>query len=425
MLIGFTYKNFMSFFDENVFTMRAGADTKFQDLNTFKTNYGTLLKSAIVLGANGSGKSNFINAIEHMKGIVLAELGSQIRLVAGIDTFMFSKVSREIPSVFEVEFIADGKLYQYGFELLNGEVNKEYLYKKIRRMVKVFNRISPDYHDISLSKDMDNVKELTKNTRRDTLFLHWANLGNNETAMAVYRWFDSIQIYGEDSPLVVYDPTINYIEENKDGKYNILRLLKKADANILGLDAEISEKMIDKISKITGNSRAETLSKQLIMSIETKHHVYDKEWEQVDTVSTSLQFESAGTRKLFAIAGPVIKALESGSVIFFDEIDSKLHPMLVRYLVMMFNSISDNPNNAQLICNTHDVLLLEEDIRRDQVYFTEKDGYGVSSLYSLADFKGVRKESKLLKQYLLGAFGATPRLQEHFMIVKKAQEERF
>jgi AAA15 family ATPase/GTPase len=179
----------MSFFGENVFTMRSGSDTKFRELNTVETKYGSLLKSAIVLGANGSGKSNFIKAIGCMKGIVLAELSLQSKMIANIDIFRFSKDSYEKPSVFEVEFIANETVYEYGFELLNGEVNKEYLYKKIKRKVVVFNRTSPDFSDISLSKDMDNVKNLTKNTRRDTLFLYWANGGNNEVAMTVYRWF--------------------------------------------------------------------------------------------------------------------------------------------------------------------------------------------------------------------------------------------
>ena len=166
------------------------------------------------------------------------------------------------------------------------------------------------------------------------------------------------------------------------------------------------------MAKALKKSFAEKLLPVRTVALTTKHHIYSANWENAGIISTPVVFESAGTKKLFEIAGPIIKALENGSVVFIDEIDSRLHPMLVRFLVMMFNSISKNPKNAQLICSTHDVLLLDEDIRRDQVYFTEKDEYGVSTLYSLTDFKGVRKESKLLKQYLLGAFGATPKLQD-------------
>ena len=103
---------------------------------------------------------------------------------------------------------------------------------------------------------------------------------------------------------------------------------------------------------------------------------------------------------------PKRRAISCILIVLIDEIDARLHPSLVRHLVMMFNSLSQNPNNAQLICNTHDVTLLDEDIRRDQIYFLEKDEYGVSKLYSLCDFKGIRKDSKILKQYLLGVYGA-------------------
>jgi len=403
----------MSFYGENIFTMKASADTKFYELNTVKTEYGRLIKSAFVFGANGSGKSNFIKAIDYMKSIVLAELSLQSKMVAGINNFIFSEIANETPSIFEVEFIADGLVYEYGFELLNGEVNKEYLYKKTKRMTPVFIRTSPDFKDISLSKDMDSVKGLTKNTRRDTLFLYWANGGNNEMAMTVYRWFESIQIFDTEDTIRLLSATIEYLEENSGGKNSVLDLLQKADVNILDFDIELSEenKFINKALK---KSVAEKIPPVRSVNLVTKHHFYNEKWEKSGIVSTPVSFESAGTRKLFEIAGPVIRALETGSVVFIDELDSQLHPILVRFLVMMFNSISKNPKNAQLICNTHDVLLLDEDIRRDQVYFTEKDEYGVSKLYSLTDFKGVRKESKLLKQYLLGAFGATPKLKDYF-----------
>jgi len=407
----------MSFYGENIFTMKASADTKFYELNTVKTEYGRLIKSAFVFGANGSGKSNFIKAIDYMKSIVLAELSLQSKMVAGINNFIFSEIANETPSIFEVEFIADGLVYEYGFELLNGEVNKEYLYKKTKRMTPVFIRTSPDFKDISLSKDMDSVKGLTKNTRRDTLFLYWANGGNNEMAMTVYRWFESIQIFDTEDTIRLLSATIEYLEENSGGKNSVLDLLQKADVNILDFDIELSEenKFINKALK---KSVAEKIPPVRSVNLVTKHHFYNEKWEKSGIVSTPVSFESAGTRKLFEIAGPVIRALETGSVVFIDELDSQLHPILVRFLVMMFNSISKNPKNAQLICNTHDVLLLDEDIRRDQVYFTEKDEYGVSKLYSLTDFKGVRKESKLLKQYLLGAFGATPKLKDYFTAKK-------
>ena len=148
------------------------------------------------------------------------------------------------------------------------------------------------------------------------------------------------------------------------------------------------------------------------IDLKVKQRVYDKDWDNYTISDFGFELESAGTKKLFEIAGPIISAINNGSVVLIDEIDARLHPSLVRQLVMMFNSLSQNPNNAQLICNTHDVTLLDEDIRRDQIYFLEKDEYGVSKLYSLCDFKGIRKDSKILKQYLLGVYGALPNIKD-------------
>jgi len=421
VLVGFTVKNFKSLYDENVFTMRSSPDTKFRELNTVETEYDGLIKSAFIFGANGSGKSNFIKAIDYMKNIVLAELSLQSKMISNVDNFLFSKGSDGMPSAFEVEFIVDSVVYTYGFEILNGEVNKEYLYKKTKRKTPVFDRKSPDFKDISFfGEDMDNVKGLAKNTRRDILFLYWANGGNNEMAMKVYQWFEKIQVFDTEITKSLFDDTVRYLEENKDGKENVLTLLQKIDASILDFDIKVSEDNTD--NEFANDVLKKRLTKESLvprkMSLMMKRHLYNENGEEAGIVSTHVLDESSGTRKLIEFAGPMIKALESGSILLVDELDSRLHPMLVRNLVMMFNSNNGNPKNAQLICNTHDALLLDEDIRRDQVYFMEKDEYGVSRLYSLTDFRAVRKESKLLKQYLFGVFGATPKLQDYFVVKK-------
>ena len=405
MLIGFSIKNFMSFYEENIFTMNASSDTKFSELNTIQTNYGELIKSAFVFGANGSGKTNFIQAISYMKNIVLADLNLQSKMMR-VKNFAFHELAMKTPSAFEVAFIADSIMYEYGFELLNGKVNKEYLYeKKAKRKMPVFVRTSPDFNDITLSKEMSNVQNLTQNTRQDTLFLYWANGGNNEIAMNVYHWFENIKIF--DTNEITNYSTIKYLKTEEHNKENILKLLQIADTHILDFDVSLSER---------AKSVMEDFEIEVFPDIiKTKHHFYNEDWKASGTLSWPIDLESSGTQKLFDLAGPIIDALEKGKIIFVDEIDSRLHPLLVRFLVMMFNSISKNPNDAQLICNTHDALLLDEDIRRDQVYFTEKNEYGISQLYALTDFKGIRKNSKLLKQYLVGSFGATPNIREHLM----------
>lgn len=413
MLIGFSFQNYTSFYNENIFTMKAGIDKQFKSINTIKTPYGELLKSAFIWGANGSGKSNFILAIETMKKIVLAEPSKQISYISNPNCFALHEESKDKPTLFEITFIKDEIMFEYGFEILQGEVNKEYLYKKKERKTEIFNRTSPDFNDIDVNSDMKNVKDLRKNTRRDSLFLYWANLGNNEIAMKVHRWFESIQIFDADNTNKLLQSTIEYSSKSIVEKNNILDFLKKADINIVDFDYEINTNENNNLSnKFTKKNIIEKNSSSIV----TKHKGYIGDWKPTSDVTTDISFESAGTKKLFEIAGPIIKALENGDLLLIDEIDSRLHPSIVRFLVMMFNSISKNQNNAQLICTTHDVLLLDDEIRRDQIYFTEKDMYGVSHLYPLSDFKNVRKDSRLLKQYLLGSFGATPNLQDYFTI---------
>ena len=181
-------------------------------------------------------------------------------------------------------------------------------------------------------------------------------------------------------------------------------------------DSEFNEFLMSALKK-SFKEKLKGSFKARDVDLKIKQKVYDENWENYDVADFSFELESAGTKKLFEIAGSIISAINNGSVVLIDEIDARLHPSLVRHLVMMFNSLSHNPKNAQLICNTHDVTLLDEDIRRDQIYFLEKNDYGVSDLYCLCDFRGVRKDSKILKQYLLGAYGALPKIKNSKMDV--------
>ena len=123
--------------------------------------------------------------------------------------------------------------------------------------------------------------------------------------------------------------------------------------------------------------------------------------------------ESAGTKKYFALSGLILETLEKGAMLIVDELTDKLHPNLIHKLIELFNSKKKNPNNAQIIFNTHDTNLLSSNIlRRDQIWFTKKDRYGATTLYSLADFKSVRKEENYEKNYTKGRYGAVPYLAE-------------
>ncbi|MDR2670969.1 MAG: ATP-binding protein, partial [Oscillospiraceae bacterium] len=399
-----------------------GADALYRAVNCFPTAHELLLKCALVFGANGSGKSNFIGAFSFMKEIVTAEISKQSLLIStahAAHSFCFHEEAETKPMSFEACFLIDDVMYKYGFALSRGKVVQEHLYKKQQRRTEVFRRNGPSFGSISSGKDMKNVEHLKQNVREDTLFLSLSNFGNNELAMKIYEWFDRIQIFSADNIGAQLSTTVDYLEKDAKGKEKVLSLLQHADMNISNFEVDVTDeanlrKSPDSSVKRRAPDAMRDLLRKKSVNLIIKRPFYDASWTASGTAKTDISYESAGTRKLFEIAGPIVSALENGDIVLIDEIDARLHPVLVRNLVMMFNSLSQNPNHAQLICTTHDVLLLEEELRRDQIYLTEKDRRGVSTLYSLSDFKGVRKDSKLLKQYLLGAFGAVPKVRDYF-----------
>ncbi len=414
MLVGFTFENFASFYNNTEFAMTvSGTDKRYKELNTFLTPHGELLKSCFMYGANGSGKTNFIDALAFMKYIVTAELDVQSRIISKPNYFLFNNASKDKPTSFSIAFIVEGILYDYGFSVLNDKIIREYLDKKEKRTVNVFTRNGSNFETIKInSKEFKNVEHFIKNTREDVLFLSWANFCNNEMAMKIYKWFEAIQIFDADDTKQLLSATVSYMEEHENGKEDIVKLMNRLGIPIDDFEMEIIDDKMGETLMAAFKKNYKEKFKNLInlkgIDLKVKQKVYDKDWDNYTMSDFRFAIESAGTKKLFEIAGPIISAIKNGSVVLIDEIDARLHPALVHHLVMMFNSLSQNPNNAQLICNTHDVTLLDEDIRRDQIYFLEKDEYGVSKLYSLCDFKGIRKDSKILKRYLLGVYGALP-----------------
>jgi hypothetical protein len=412
MLVGYKFDNYTSFYEETILSMQSGKDRKFIEQNTFKTAYGRLNKSALVFGANGSGKSNLVSALQYMCTCVLASFEVQAKIVAVQNSFIFNEMGFNKPKTFEVSFIIDNILYEYGFSILNGKIEKEYLYKKIKRKTEVFIRKSSNWKDISITSDFDNVKHLIQNTREDALFLSWANFGNNEIAMKVYNWFENIEFFDGDDTKEFLSSTVDYIQEDEENKEKVLKFLNKAALDVLDINIEIKEddsrKFFMESLKKSVRDKLESLPSVRTVDLKVLHKVYSKDWTEVGTIEKNIGIESNGTKKMFEIAGPIINSIENGKIIIIDEIDARLHPILVNHLVKLFNL---NSTNAQLICTTHNIMLLDEDLRKDQIYFIDKNGYGVSRVTCLADFKGIRKDSKIVKQYLSGAFNSVPNIK--------------
>ena len=379
MLIGFTVENFRSFLGDASLSMIATSDKEHRAFNVAAAEHDDLLKSILIYGANASGKSNLIHALYYMKKMIVSSIDVQTEHIKTCQPFTFREDARKLPIKFEISFLLDQVIYDYGFEILGGKVNREYLYKKAQRRTLVFERTAPEFDSIKLTPDMTDVEPLKKNVRGDVLFLSWAAYANNALAMKIVDWIaNKLVIFGFNGQVSLDVKTL--VSEF------FLRFIKKADSDIVGMKYSSSELL-------------------------SSHQMYRQNWDKAKPIEVPFDdYSSDGTKRMLELADAFYKMSNGSAVIVIDEMDLHLHPSLVRHLIALINSIEHNPNNAQLICTTHDVLLLDEDIRRDQIWFVDKDEHSVSSLYALSDFKDVRKNSDILKRYLLGVYGAIPDL---------------
>ena len=430
MLINFRFANCRSFYDETNLSMQATADSTLSEINTFTVNEkvmdkgdNELLKSAVIFGGNASGKSNIMKAFTYMVNVVRLS-SAQIPIVAGNEQFAFQADANQKPSLFEVEFIQNGVYYKYGFELAGGAVCHEWLYKREERLVKVFERINGKIEIMGLPDQVINLIKIPAATLFVSIGNHF-NLPINRYLNDVIVWFSN--------NLIVFENMANsldiYTMENGKYKEQALDILKRADIGISDFEVvkdkiatvdtqndilSLNTQMQINPALIAGQIKAENESVYHI-DVETDFDVYGENNEVIGRKSVMLfkenGFNSEGTVRLFCYLGWILAALDQGRTIFIDEIDAKLHFLVADYIIGLFNSIEHNPKNAQLICTAHNVMLMDDGLRRDQIYFTSKDKYGKSSLVSLSDYNGVRKNDLFSKRYLAGFYASLPDLE--------------
>lgn len=430
MLINFRFENCRSFYYETNLSMQATADSTLSEINTFTVNEkvmdkgdNELLKSAVIFGGNASGKSNIMKAFTYMVNVVRLS-SAQIPIVAGNEQFAFQADANQKPSLFEVEFIQNGIYYKYGFELAGGAVCHEWLYKREERLVKVFERTNGNIEIMGLPDQVINLIKIPA----ATLFV---SIGNHFN-LVINRYLNDVIVWFSNN-LIVFENMANSLDiyTMKNGKYKeqALDILKRADIGISDFEVvkdkiatvetqndilSLNTQMQINPALIAGQIKAENESVYHI-DVETDFDVYGENNEVVGRKPVMLfkenGFNSEGTVRLFCYLGWILAALDQGRTIFIDEIDAKLYFLVADYIIGLFNSIEHNPKNAQLICTAHNVMLMDEGLRRDQIYFTSKDKYGKSSLVSLSDYNGVRKNDLFSKRYLAGFYASLPDLE--------------
>lgn len=399
MLCQFTVKNFKSIKEEMTFDMQAAAISEHEDRIIKDTDGELYLPVSAIYGPNGGGKSNVLEALHILVAKVLRPLYAtddsndrlfQMKKIL-IEPFAFGKKEKEAPTEFELFFRTKTTEYRYILIVKKDIV----LYERLDRVKFDTGRKSALFErseeGIELKGAFARLKISDELSETLTLLSY---LGithkKNEVVNDILNWFEyGIDFLNYGNPIQELGMAI---ATSEDVKTLFLEMIQEMDLDIANFRVEEKE-----------NERIE---------VYTKHIVDDYEFE------LNLSEESSGTKKLFGLLPFIANSLVSGTTLVIDELDAKIHPVLLRHIIMMFNDMEINQHGAQLIFTSHDLSTMNSEVfRRDEIWFVAKGNRQNSKLYSLVEFKNekgesVRKDAKFDKQYLEGKYGADPYLRK-------------
>lgn len=409
MLLQFNFKNFKSFRDEATLDMTAASVTEFPD-HIVSTGGERVLPVAAIYGPNASGKSNVCEAFEYMRHMVLMSFrlsGANSRSTVCHGFNFGSQYTGE--SSFEVFFTESGspkeRIFNYGFSVdLDGEIVEEWLNVKAKTRKEsrcVFSRkVIMEERSLDLSGiDRAFRRNVEVSLGKDVLLLSLGNSLQVPELKSIYNWFArcSSLSFGRNGR---YSRAFErWFRRNQDKESEVLKYLASFDDSISSIEVVEYEEP----------GYSEEVPERTVSEIVAFHKTGG---------GLSLESESDGTLQMLDLYPTLASAFERGGVVVADELGAHLHPLLLRNVILSFLNPGVNKGHAQLVFTTHDVwLLFAGMLRRDEVWFTEKDSEGVSSLYSLADFEGedgkkIRKDESFGKNYLLGKYGAIPSLSQ-------------
>ena len=405
MLIEFSVKNFLSFKDKVTLSMEKGNGDENLD-NIIYLNNLELLKTATIYGANASGKSNIIKAftcaILMVRNSNLIPLDGKWNL---IKPFLLNEKNKNKPSEFEFIFIINNIKYRYYFSADQNKIYEEILDAYYsQKPTNIFKRTNVNHYEFY--SDKNKLESLAAKNTDNKLFLTTATTWNYDKTKDVYLWFAScIDTYNNFDSITDKD-LILYSNDEDNLKQFALKLLKEADILIKDMNVNYEEKEVHSVT-----IENEKKFKVKNINIELEHEVIYNNNKY--TYKLNFNDESSGTRVLFALAPFLKRAFENTKVIIVDELERSLHPTLVEFIIKLFNNKEINKANSQLIFTTHATNLLNlELLRRDQIWFTEKNSTnGISSFYPLDSFS-VRKDENIEKGYKNGRYGAIPFIRD-------------
>lgn len=411
-------ENFASFAKKVCFTTETTTGKEFM-FNTFSVDDARYNKVSFLYGANGSGKTYFCKIIREIQRMLafspfVAISGGDLSAAAhfkGLDspvrTFAFNNKYSESPTSFSIDIVLDGTTYHYEFSVKGRIITNELLTKKRRRTEILLNRTSPSFKDIDLRSDFkpfDSVKHLVK---EEALCLPIASLLNIPLAEKLVESINAIQVVNMTAAKLSPASNEDAFSEERIEKY--VAILQKADPTLVSLDVSLKEEEtpILKGSEDDFESR-EIIATKMTVSVQSKHAAIENGQVKESNALSFFGDESLGTIKLFTMLPHLFNILESGGVLVVDEIENGLHLSLVREIINLFSSDKTNPHNAQLICTSHQPLLLSGEFRRDQVWVVSKDTSGNCSMHRLSEMQISKSRANLTIRILENAFGCNP-----------------
>lgn len=412
MLINFSFSNFCSF--KNIKSLRMeSAQIKDLSDSVIEKDGLRLLPVAVLYGANSSGKTNVIKSFGVFRHILINNVKLNSDEPIKYEPFMLDNISDKKPTLFEVQLLMDGALYRYGFEYTRKAIIGEWLYeRRLSYGAKEHYLFRRERQNFSISSTyFTEGKSKESSTTKNRLFLSLVAQLNGQISQKIIQDLKHYNVISGLDEYAYNHVTLKMLEKHLKGCDDAMSLFEKLDlgfTNIKVKEREVPDEIKEKLANLPFLNQEKVNSHKFLETF-TTHHIYDSDGEIVgEKMFRADDKESNGTNKVISLAGPIFNTLISGKVLFVDELDAKLHPMITRAIVHLFMDRETNPKGAQLIFTTHDTHLLNtKHLRRDQIWFTEKDKTEASDLYSLLDFK-VRNDRDIENDYINGRYGAIP-----------------
>lgn len=422
MLVEFSVENFLSFRDEQRFSLVAASDrARFEDTATNSAlGNDRLLKSVVIYGPNAAGKSNLFRAIRFVKNLITNSLNRNVGEGTGVQNFRLDEVARKKSTKFEVVFIQNEVRYDYSLIVNASIIEEESLHAYPKGKPQLWYRRTHNYDidqpELTSGRNLRGRLDVLRSFVRPNIpVIALAILSNQPQLTEVYRWFDEklltwfSEMDATANPVQARQLMTMIVANMPEIHESLSNLLQLADVGIQDLAVREDVTMsiaIDSNTELSPFSIHEEPQRRQ-KYVRFLHAGYPN---NVSELLFSIEEESRGTQQLFMLGTILLNGLQHGQILIIDELDTSLHPQLVRALVELFHK--ESPNTAQLIFNTHDASLLRGKLfERDQIWFVEKDNQGGSQLYPLLDFQPQDADESLEEAYLHGRYGAVPLIE--------------